>query len=235
MMQDLIIIGAGGFGAEAAWFVREISVSRSAESQFGGWNLLGFADSDQRKHRTMHAGYPVHGSVEQAAAVFACCDLWFFCAVGDNIVRRRLAAAAQLLGWKPAAIVHPSALIADTACILPGTLVGPLAVVSNNARVGRHVIVNMHASVGHDALVGDYCQLMPGSRVSGSCEVSDLASLGSNAVLLPGTRVGEGALVGACSLASGVVEEYTTVCGVPARAIRRGARDGACATSHVAV
>jgi len=219
-MHKLIIVGAGGFGAEAAWVAREMtSVSSRADSLNTGWNLVGFADSDERKRQTLHAGYPVHGTIEQAAEAFDD-ELWFFCAIGDNSARQHLASAAQLLGWKPATLVHPTALIADTASVLAGTYVGPGSVVSNNARVGEHVIINMHVSLGHDVVVGDYSQLSPGSRISGFCHIEDLVFLGSNAVLMPGTQVGRGAVVGACSLARGQVEADTTVCGVPARIVR---------------
>ena len=219
-MRKLIIIGAGGFGAEAAWVAREMtSVSSRAGSLVTGWSLVGFADSDERKRRTLHAGYPVHGTIEQAAEALAG-ELWFFCAIGDNSTRRHLATAAHSLGWKPATLVHPAALIADTASLLAGTYVGPGSVVSNNARIGEHAIVNMHVSVGHDVVVGDYCQLSPGSRISGFCHIEDLAFLGSNAVLMPGTQVGRGAVVGASSMAHGRIEADTTVCGVPARIVR---------------
>ena len=219
-MRNLIIIGAGGFGAEAAWVVREINAAHTEESPACGWNFVGFADSDESKRQTLHARYPVHGTIGQAAEVFTGCEVWFFCAVGNNDARQRLVAQAGSLGWKAAVLVHPSALIADTASVLAGSYVGPGSIVSNNAKVGRHVIVNMHVSVGHDVVVGDYCQLSPGSRISGFCRIEDLASLGSNAVLMPGTQVGRGALVGACSLAHGEVAAGTTVCGVPARIIR---------------
>ncbi len=220
-MHDLIIIGAGGFGAEAAWVARDMtSIPARAGSHISDWNFVGFADSDDQKCQTLHAGYPVHGTIEQAADVFPGRELWFFCAIGDNAARQRLASAAELLGWKPATVIHPSALVADTASVLAGTYVGPGSIVSNNARIGEHVIINMHVSVGHDVVVGDYCQLSPGSRISGFCHMEDLAFLGSNAVLMPGTQVGRGAVVGACSLARGQIEPHTTVCGVPARIVR---------------
>lgn len=221
-MRDLMIIGAGGFGAEAAWVVRDMAATSSrAEGLVRGWNLAGFVDSDVRKRQTVHAGYRVHGTMEQTAAAFDCRELWFFCAIGDNGARRRAAYAAQRLGWKPAVIVHPSALIADTASVLAGSYVGPGSIVSNNARVGEHVIVNMQVSVGHDVIVGDYCQLSPGSRISGFCHLEELVFVGSNAVLMPGTLVRRGATVGACSLTRGQVDSHTTVCGVPARVIAK--------------
>ncbi|MDR2517870.1 MAG: CatB-related O-acetyltransferase [Spirochaetaceae bacterium] len=45
--------------------------------------------------------------------------------------------------------------------------------------------------------------------------------IGQNAVILPGTRIGDGAIIGAYSVAGGLVEPYTVVAGNPARRIRR--------------
>jgi len=219
-MQNLMIIGAGGFGAEAAWVAREItSASHKMDSLNAAWNVLGFADSDERKSGTLHDGYPVHGPIEQIAGRFTD-QVWYFCAVGDNSARQRLSGAANALGWKPATLIHPTALVADSARVLAGTYVGPCSVVSNNARIGKHVIINTHVSVGHDVVVGDYCQLSPGSRISGFSCLEELAFIGSNAVLMPQTHVGHGGVVGACSLGRGQIERNTTVCGVPGRVVR---------------
>jgi phosphopantetheinyl transferase (holo-ACP synthase) len=89
-----------------------------------------------------------------------------------------------------------------------------------NARIGKHVIVNMHVSVGHDVVLGDYCNLSPGSRLSGFSCLEDLVFIGSNAVLMPQTRVGRAGVVAACSLGRGQIEQNTTVCGVPGRIVR---------------
>jgi sugar O-acyltransferase (sialic acid O-acetyltransferase NeuD family) len=219
-MRNLLIIGAGGFGSEAAWIAREMTAAAAkTDAGISGWNILGFADSDENKRDTQHAGYQIHGNLEQAGQTFTD-DIWFFCAIGNNEARQHLAQTAQMFGWKPATLIHPSAVIADTATVGAGSFVGPGAIVSCNACVGEHVIINMHVSVGHDVTVGDYCQLSPGSRLSGFCRLEDLAFLGSNAVLMPATRVGRGAVVGTCSLGRGQIDSNTTICGVPGRIVR---------------
>lgn len=219
-MRNLLIIGAGGFGCESAWVAQEmIPAAGETDTRVAGWNILGFVDSDERKRHTQHGGYAVHGTLEQAAEMFTD-DVWFFCAIGNNVARQKLASSALSLGWKPATLIHPSAVIADTASVRAGTFVGPGAIVSSNAHVGEYVIINMHVSVGHDVVVGDYSQLSPGSRLSGFCFLEELVFLGTNAVLMPSTRVGRGAVVGTCSLGRGLIESNTTVCGVPARVVR---------------
>jgi sugar O-acyltransferase (sialic acid O-acetyltransferase NeuD family) len=220
-MRDLIIVGAGGFGGEAAWVAREMNAAHErTQSSAEPWNLLGFADSDERKRHGTHMGYTILGTIDSAVEAFAGRKLWFFCAIGDNAARRLIAQTALLAGWESATLIHPSAVIASTASVHAGAYIGPCAVISNGARIGAHSIVNMHVSVGHDVVVGDYCQLSPGSRISGFCQIEELANVGSNAVLMPGTKVGRGAVVGACSLARGEIDAYVTVCGVPARTMR---------------
>lgn len=45
--------------------------------------------------------------------------------------------------------------------------------------------------------------------------------IGQNATILPGTQIGDGAIIGACSVVSGIVDPYTIVAGNPAKPIRK--------------
>ena len=143
------------------------------------------------------------------------------CAIGENDVRAKIVRTAEELGWRPATLVHPTAILGPNVEIGPGSYVGPVSVISVNTRIGAHVIIDMHVSIGHDAVLNNFCAVFPGARISGSCSLGEYALVGSNATLLPGTQVGERAVVGASSLAHGSVEPDTTILGVPARIVRR--------------
>lgn len=82
------------------------------------------------------------------------------------------------------------------------------------------MIVNLHASVGHNAVVEAYAHICPGARISGFGRVGRGAFLGSNAAVGPGIRVGAGATLGACSFAAANVPDGVTALGVPAHVIR---------------
>lgn len=45
--------------------------------------------------------------------------------------------------------------------------------------------------------------------------------IGQNVTILPGTQIGDGAIIGACSVVSGIVDPYTIVAGNPAKPIRK--------------
>ena len=219
--RELVIIGAGGFGAIVASVVRDINASAIANAHLATWDIVGYADASAAKRGTQHEGYHVHGSIEETGHVFKGRELWFFSAIGENWARGKVAEAAEKLGWKAATLIHPTASLSPRVEVGPGTYIGPLAVVSVNTKIGIHAIVDMHVSIGHDAVLKDFCAVYPGARISGCCHIGEYALVGSNATLLPGTVVGDRAVIGASSLASSCVEADTTVLGVPGRIIYR--------------
>jgi len=205
--RRLIIAGAGGLGAEAAW------------AAGASWTVLGFVDENEQLRGQKIEGHPVIGTPRNAAARYGSEGIWYLCAIGHNSSRARLAEALAQMGWLPAVLAHPSALVASSARIGAGTYIGAQAAIAPNARVGSHAIVNMHVSIGHDAVLGDFAHLAPGARASGGCRIGEYAFVGSNAAVLPGVGVGRGAVVGACSQVVRDVPPHATVAGVPARPI----------------
>jgi acetyltransferase EpsM len=215
--RKLLIVGGGGLGSEYAWVAEEMNhEARRNGAGCGPWEILGFADEDARKRGTEFAGYVIHGNLDETRAQFDTNDIGYAIAIGNNGTRERLAQAIEDLGWIPATLIHPSAIIAANALIGVGSYLGPGTVVCPGARVGRHVILNTHVSVGHDSTLQDFVQICPGARVSGGCWVGRGGFLGSNASIAPMGVVGEEAVVGANSFVVRRVAPRTTVLGVPA-------------------
>lgn len=217
--RELVIIGAGGFGAIAACAADDINAVAIQGNHLALWDVIGYVDCDAAKRGTCHAGRAVLGPIEDLPRDWDGRELWFFCAIGNNGARAKMVRLAEKFGWKPATLIHPSVVLARNAEIGPGSYVGPAAVISFNAKIGAHVIIDMHVSVGHDAVVKDFSAVFPGARITGRCCLGEYSMVGANATLLPGTFVGNRAVVGAGSLAHGSVEPDTTIFGVPARVI----------------
>ena len=57
--------------------------------------------------------------------------------------------------------------------------------------------------------------------VHGYIQIGDDAWLGTGAIILPNVRIGNGAIVGAGSVVTKDVPDFTVVMGIPAKAIRR--------------
>ena len=189
--MKLVIIGAGGFGREAAW---------TAET--AGFEVAGVCDDDPGAAPRC-AGRPFLGTLEDAVRDrrLPVSDTFFFVAIGKNAVRRALFERAAASGLKPVAVVSPKAVVAPDAVVGEGSYAGPGCVISVGTRLGRGVIVNNLASVGHDVTVGDFAQICPGAAISGGCTIGEEALLGTHATVIPLKRIGAGAALGAGALA----------------------------------
>ena len=186
-MRDLFIVGAGGFGREAVWTVERINAAAGAPL----WKVIGFADDDPAKAKGNFEGYPLLGSVAQASKDHPGASV--FVAVGDNAIRRRL--YAQLRGHDFPALIDPSAQVSPTTEFKHGTFIAVEAVVSVGTEIGKFVIVNARAGVGHDSVVGDFANIAPGVSLSGPTTIGDHAFMGTNSCTAPGMTVGAGATV----------------------------------------
>ncbi len=138
-------------------------------------------------------------------------------AVGDNRRRSELAGelAARGLDWP--AVVHPSAVVHESAEVGAGSVVFAGALIQPDSRVGSHSIVNTGASLDHDCALGDFVHLAPGTRLAGGVTVGAGAFLGVGCSVLPGVKIGEWAVVGAGAAVIRDVEAGRIVKGVPAR------------------
>jgi sugar O-acyltransferase (sialic acid O-acetyltransferase NeuD family) len=214
MVKDLVIIGCGGFGAEAAWVAEEMN---QASANAPLWNLLGYADDDPEKIGSENYGFRVLGNAEAIAHQHEGKEIWYFCAIGNNAVREKVTNRLDQLGWQAATLIHPSVVRAKNAVVGHGTYVGAMSVLAPNSVIGNHVIVNLHVSIGHDSNIEDYANICPGAQINGFCKVGRGSLVGSNASLVQGRQVGSNANLGANSLAINSVPENRTVIGVPAR------------------
>jgi len=201
-MKKIIIIGASGFGKEAAWIMDRMN---QAGHELG---LIGFCDDAPDKQSGSFAGLPLLGNVEAAAACLP--GARFFCAIGNNRARQSVIARAQAVGFIPVTLVDPTAIIAPDTTLGEGSFIGIGSIVSAGATVGNHVIVNHQACVGHDVRLADFVQVCPGARISGGCEIGEGALLGTNAATIPLTNIGAWSTLGAGTTALTSIPDHTT-------------------------
>ncbi|WP_232794239.1 hypothetical protein, partial [Pseudofrankia saprophytica] len=146
-------------------------------------------------------------------------DVDYLIGVASPGARARIDRYASALGRRPATLVHPRATIGGDVKLGPGTVVCALASITTNVATGRHVLLDVGASVAHDCRLRDYATLAPGARVSGEVEIGARAWIGSQATIVRMRRVGPGAVVGAGAVVVDDVLPDLVVAGVPARPI----------------
>jgi sugar O-acyltransferase (sialic acid O-acetyltransferase NeuD family) len=137
--------------------------------------------------------------------------------------RHDASADARRRGFsRPATLVDPTAVVAASATLGPGSYVNAGAIVASGVVAGDWCLLNRGASVGHHSVLGDFVSIGPGAVTGGSCHIARGAFLGVGAVLAPEVRIGANAVVGAGAVVVSDVAEGSVVVGNPARPIRSG-------------
>jgi len=133
----------------------------------------------------------------RVAAEGAKAELRYILAVADFEMRTACVAHADRLQLIPQTIIHPSAVIFDSATIGQGTYIGANATVSSEAEIAEHCLINLNASVGHHAELNAHTILLPGARISGNVSVGTQTLIGSNAFIYQGRTIGPHNLIDA--------------------------------------
>lgn len=117
--------------------------------------------------------------------------------------------------------IDQSAWTAASTTIGEGSVICPKASLNANARIGRHVLVNVGAIVSHDVSVGDYSTISPGAMIAGQVHIGEGVFIGIGAVIKNNISIASGVVIGAGAVViHDVLEENAVVVGNPARQIK---------------
>ena len=209
-MNDLLIIGAGGFGREVAWLVERINSVKPS------WNLLGFIDDNEDICGKELNGYKVLGGTD---ALSEYPDAFVACAVGASKIREAI--VNRVLELNPdikfATLIDPSVQMSDYVTIGKGTIVCINTFITVNITIGDHVIINGDCTVGHDAVLSDFVMLYPSVNISGNTFIGRCSELGTGTQIIQGKRVGDYSIIGAGAVIIDDVPSACTAVGVPAK------------------
>ena len=157
-MQQLVIIGAGGFGREVLDVIEAINLDH-ATTGVQPFEVLGFLDDGEPDLATL-APYGVRhlGPVAQLDSMDP--DVGYVIGIGSPRVRRKID-EQYAVRFCPV-LIHPSVTYSRAVEFGPGCVVCAGVRLTNNIHLGRHVHANLNTTIGHDARLGDYVTLRQG-------------------------------------------------------------------------
>lgn len=204
--KELIIVGAGGFARETLWIANVLAPE---------WNVIGFLDDSGRQSVD---DLPVLGRVDQADRFK---QAWFAVAIGDPRVRNRLVSSMSA-SFSPnyATLVHPNVLCGHKVIIGEGSIVTAGCILTTGISLGKHNIVNLNTTIGHDVVSGDFCTFAPIVAISGNVKFGSGVEVGTGAAIKQGVEIGNGAVVGMSACVVKKVDSDTVVIGNPAKLLK---------------
>ncbi|GAB4268946.1 MAG: acetyltransferase [Candidatus Rifleibacteriota bacterium] len=200
-MKDVIILGAGGH----AKVVIDTAI-------LSGYKPVALYDDSDKLQGSKTSDIPVAGKI---------CDLpedfsgHAFIAIGNNAIRKQLAEKFKNARWIK--LIHPSAIIAGSAVIEPGTLICAGSIIQPEVYIGKHCIINTGANLDHECRIGKYVHVGPGCNIAGSVRIEDGCLIGIGSSILPLKKIGSWSILGAGSVTAIDIPPGSKAWGVPAR------------------
>ncbi|MHC4505177.1 MAG: PglD-related sugar-binding protein, partial [Planctomycetota bacterium] len=163
-MEDLVIVGAGGYGREVLWLVREINEAGDT------WRVVGFLDDDPAALDGVDTPVRVVSSIRsfqdwnRVRAV---------CAIGDPAVRRRVVDMLDEQGARWAGLYHPTSFVGTGSTVGKGCIFCRDSGVTADSSIGNHVHFNIKSTAGHDTRLGDFCTLSSHVDINGGAVLEE--------------------------------------------------------------
>lgn len=209
-MKNIVIIGAGGFAREVAWLIEEINKEKLQ------WNILGFIEDGSENIGKDLNGYKVIGNTKDLEKISN--DTYVVIAIGDGKVRKKI--VEKLKNIKYGTLIHPNITISNSISIGEGSIICCGNILTVNINIGKHVIINLDCTIGHDAVIENFSTFLPGTNLSGETIVEECSTLGTGSTVIQGVKIGKNVMVGAGAVVIRDISDDSTAVGNPARIIK---------------
>lgn len=205
-MQKIIIVGAGGFGREAYYLIKDIN------SVAPTWEFVGFLDDRITSLAEKRIDAPILSTVDDWQPSE---DEFFVLGIASPKVKEVVANKLRDKGAKFATLVSPQAIVNETAILGEGCVVTPFSSIGDCSVIGDFVHV-AGSTIGQDVTVGDYTTTTAYVNIP-NVKVGKRCFIGSHAVIL--SNLEDDAEVCAGSIVFKRVKQGQTVLGYPAKKI----------------
>ncbi|MFH1654789.1 MAG: acetyltransferase [Pseudomonadota bacterium] len=211
--NQIAIYGAGGFGREVAQLLMQINEAGSK------WDFIGYFD-DNRKKGEMVNGHPIIGNIEDLNSWSD--NLYLVFALGIPTNKINVLNNIKNSKIKYPVLIHPSAIVGtrEFVEIGEGSIVCAGNILTTNITIGKHVIINLSCTIGHDVIINDYSSLMPTCNISGKVVIGEMSFIGTGTKIINNINIGEHVIIGAGAVVTSDIPNRVTAVGVPAKVIK---------------
>ena len=182
-MKDIIIIGAGGHGAELDEFIRYSNTHQEAPKV----NLIGYLDDQKESYDRYKLSAPFLGKIKEHKVRKNC---EYLIGIADLKYRRKIVESFINQGAVFTGYIHPESFVSESADIGIGVVVAYHCNIGPNTKIGDFTMINARASIAHDTQVGDFNFIGPNVCLSGFTEVGDENLFGINSATIPQIKIG---------------------------------------------
>lgn len=205
------IYGYGGHGLEVEELARVINEEENR------WEKVIFIDDATEKtdgERII--------TFTEAKSKYSASEIEFMTGIGEPVVRDKIYKKVKEAGYSFATLIHPSAVIAASARLEEGVMIGSNAFISVKTHLQENVLIQPLAAIDHECSVGRNSVVSSFVAMGGGSSLGENSFIGLNASVKQGVSIGDGSVVGMGSVVIKDVDDRVMVVGNPARKIKMG-------------
>ena len=203
-MRNVIILGAGGAGAEVTFYIEDHNSKVGADEQV---NIIGYIDDTKEKWEKYNYKAPLLSNIDSYTPKEG---EEVLIAVGDMDSRKKI---IDILLQKNAVIgsfIHHSVVMPKNLDIGVGNIVFPFCILEDHAKIGNYNFLTSYCFISHDCVVGDN-NFLSVAGLAGSVKVGSNNYFGLRSTVIPGVEVGNNNVIQAGMLVDKNVKDDTTV------------------------
>ncbi len=211
-MKKIAIFGAGGFGREVHSLIQHINYQR------GTYNFIGYFDDGVEKGTEINH-FPVLGGIKELNLWDG--DLGIVLAIGNPNVKQKILSQITNTFVTFPKLIHPSVIIGEIdSTIGEGSIICAGVIITVNTSIGKHVILNLSCTVGHDTIIEDFCSFMPTVNISGEVIIRRGVYVGTGVKIINQLEIGDYSIIGAGAVVAKSLPPHCTAVGIPAKPIK---------------
>ena len=213
-LKKIAIFGAGGMGLEVAMLIEQINEANPK------WELIGFFDDGVAEGKIVN-GYTVLGGIDRL-------NNWEFelslsLALGIPKTKETVFGKIHNKNIRYPILIHPSVIMGNREYVTigDGCIICAGTIITTNISIGKHVILNLACTVGHESEIGDFSSFMPTCNISGEVKIGKANFWGTGAKVINQIKVGDNVTIGAGAVVTKDIPDDATAVGVPAKVAKR--------------
>ena len=211
-MKKIAVFGAGGFGREVRWLIDEINQKENE------WEFIGYFDDDFSHVTKIDSKYFLGGTdaLNQLSTT-----IYLVIAIGNPVIKKKIIQKITNTNIHYPTLIHPSVIWGkEHSSIGEGSIICAGNIFTVDYSIGKHVILNLGCTVGHDTIIGDYASFMPSVNISGEVNIGEGVYVGTGAKIINQLEIGAFTVVGAGAVVSKTLPANCTAVGIPAKPIK---------------
>lgn len=210
-MENIIIIGAGGFALEVIDLIESINLTREK------YTILGLLDD--HKNDFILDTYDVIGKVSDYKKFS---KHSFVIAIANPQIRESIYSELKLNRIKTPNLVHPETEISKYTTLKDdsGIIINYATQVSAKVKIEEAVIIDSKSYIGHETILKSFVTVYPGVNISGENMINNKTEIGLGSNIIQGLTVGSNTLIGAGSTVINNIEDNVVAVGTPCKPIK---------------